>query len=436
MSGNLISPRVEVYWGAVNLMLYPLPGSTEPQPLITKASVDISSTGSTPTGTLSWNPSGPAVEVYQKLVTSSMNLQITVRFFYPGGKSIGFVFVWGGQSISYGNNMGIEVKLRSELDGLINGSLRSYAQAYDPAAAPMVAAISKLQKQFGVPGNIVTYTPQATIDLTKAQVESAYASDTVFTSALGNLVKANGNVPFAHNLGKAGITIFTPYSWEKAPVVINAATLAVQTNPQPQLRYGYILGPAIIDTIERSTEWQPPQQTNVNTPSNTPIPQSRVPVTNQNPASRPDLNTRVTAATPTSAPTNPSSSRSAPNLQLKANGDGPKKQELLNKETQSKLTAQLFMCPALTGIKPHDIIFVPSLTGKYMEDWVVESVGYEQDGGKISLSIQATRPYGLGNAMQPAVAAQYLAYAIGVGLLGPLATVEAWQKYAWPPSLI
>lgn len=422
-------------------MLYPLTGSREPQPLVVKASVDMSSTGSTPTGTLSWNPSGPAVEVYELFVSSKTNETITIRFFYPGGKSIGFSFVWAGQSISYGTNMGVKVKLRSELDGLINSNLRSYAQAYDKQAAPIQSAISKLEQQFGLSGqSIVKYTPQATIDLTKAKVESAYASDIVFTSALANMVKANGNILFASNIisspgERPSITIFTPYTWEKSPVVVNAATAPSQTSPKPDQRYGYILGPSIIETIERSTEWQPPQQTNVNVPADTPIPQPKTPESSQTPPSTSEVNTQINATQATSAPLGPSNSRSSPNMRLVGNEDGPKKQDLLNKEKQSKLTAQLFMCPALTGIKPHDIIFVPSLTGKYMEDWVVESTGYEQDGGKISVSIQATRPYGLGNAMQPTVAEQFKAYATGVGLLGPTATLEAWQRYAWPPSL-
>ena len=90
---------------------------------------------------MSWSPSAPAVEVYEKLLVSNMNLPIIVRFSYPNGKSISFKFVWAGQTINYGVNMGIEVKLRSELDGLINSNLRSYAQAYDPAAAPMACCI-------------------------------------------------------------------------------------------------------------------------------------------------------------------------------------------------------------------------------------------------------------------------------------------------------
>ena len=436
MASNLIAPRFEVFWGKTNLMLYSLEGSQEPQPLVTKASVNLVSTGSTPTGSLQWNPSGPAVEAYQKFVEKDITSQITIRFFYPNGKSIGFVFVWSGQSISYGTDMGIEVKLRSELDGVINAGLRSFAQANEKdSAAPMTSAISKLEKQFGVDDlKLIQYTEQATQDLTKAKVENAYASNIVFTSALTNMVESNGNTVFASNIDKAGLTVFTPYSWEKSPTVANAADLTEQTSPDPSKRYGYILGPAIIDTIQRSTEWQPPQQTNVNKPTSTPIPKGKKKESNQNPESTPNTKAQEVEAKPSAAPTN-SSNRISPNMKLKDNEDGPKKQEMLNKEKQSKLTANLFMCPVVTGIKPYDIIFIPSLTGTYMEDWVVESVGYEQDGGKISLNIQATRPYGLGNAMQPKVAQEFLSFAKGSGLLGPSATLEAWTNYAWPASL-
>ena len=115
-----------------------------------------------------------------------MKEQITIRFFYANGKSIGFVFVWSGQEINYGVDMGVSVKLRSELDGVVNAGLRSYAQAYDKPASAQ-ASISKLEKQFGVESyGLVKYTTQSDMDLKKAKVENAYASDIVFSSALSN----------------------------------------------------------------------------------------------------------------------------------------------------------------------------------------------------------------------------------------------------------
>jgi hypothetical protein len=148
MASNLIIPRCEVFWGSDNLMLYQLPGGQEGQPLVYDISVDLQDTGNSPTGSFNWNPTGPAMAVYEKFIgdANKMKEQITIRYFYANGKSIAFVFVWSGQEISYGVDMTISVKLRSELDGVINAGLRSYAQAYDKPADAQ-SAISKLGRQ-------------------------------------------------------------------------------------------------------------------------------------------------------------------------------------------------------------------------------------------------------------------------------------------------
>ena len=441
MAGNLIIPRCSVYWGNDNLNLYKLPDIEEPQPLVYDVEVNLEDTGNSPTGSMKWNPTGPAMDVYEKFISDPQKMaeQISVRFFYANGKSINFKFVWSGQSINYGNDMSIEVKMRSELDGIINGNLRSYAQAYDKPAE-VISSISKLEKQFGVDKlKLIKYTKQSTKDLKKAKVENAYASDIVFTSALTNMVKANGNIPFAINIDQASIIIYTPYTWEKEPEVINAVEVPPQQSPDPAKRYGYILGPSIIDTITRATEWQPPQQTNVNTPVKATIPQSKnsnkQKTNTQNPDSKPQKNVQENAKQRTSSPSGTSGGRSHPTMRLTNNEEGPKKQELLNKEKQSKLSASMLMTPIVTGIKPHDIIYIPSFKGEYIEDWIVNSVSYEQSDGEIRVSIQATRPYGMGTPMQSKPAEQFLNYAKQNKLIGKGSSVEAWQQYAWPSTL-
>jgi hypothetical protein len=89
------------------------------------------------------------------------------------------------------------------------------------------------------------------------------------------------------------------------------------------------------------------------------------------------------------------------------------------------------MCPILVGVKPHDILYVPSLTGKYIEDWIVQSVGYSQNNGQVNINLRATRELGLGKPMNEAAAKEFTDFAKSQGLVGPNATLEAWEKYAW-----
>jgi len=441
MASNLITPQCEVYWGDDNLTAYPIPGMAEPQPLVFDVSVSLQDTGSTPNGSFKWNPTGPAMEIYEKFITDPdrMKKQISIRFFYAGGKSIAFKFLWSGQSINFGVNMSVTVKIRSELDGLINANLRSIAQAYDETTS-LQSSIAKLESQFGLEGkNLVKYTTQATADLEKAKVKNAYATDIVFATALTSMVKANGNTVFASNIGEASMVVFTPFSWEKNPQVIDASK-GGQNNPDPTKRYGYILGPAIIEDLERTSEWQPPQQTNVNTSVKRPIPAAPAsaaePGGTQNPTTGPEANAQENAQQVTSSPSSTSNNLITATMSMEGNEDGPVKQELLNKEQQAKLTANMLMCPVLVGIKPHDIVYVPSLTGNYIEDWIITSVTYEQRAGVVNVSIQGTRTYGLSNAMQPAAAEQFKAIAAGRQMIGPSADVKAWERYAWPIAAV
>ena len=94
---------------------------------------------------------------------------------------------------------------------------------------------------------------------------------------------------------------------------------------------------------------------------------------------------------------------------------------------------QAFLCPLLVGIKPHDILYITSFKGDYIEDWIVQSVDYDQRDGKVEVNIQATRVYGLGTPMNEKAAAEFKKYALTNNLIGPTATLEAWTQYAWAP---
>jgi hypothetical protein len=127
----------------------------------------------------------------------------------------------------------------------------------------------------------------------------------------------------------------------------------------------------------------------------------------------------------------PANARANPGIQNKDNPDGPTKQNILNQEGTATLQLDTYMCPVLTGIKPLDIIYIPNLKGNFIEDWIVDSVSYDQNDGRISLSITAKRSLGLGTPMVEAAAKEFLTYAEKNNLVGPTATLDAWDRYAW-----
>lgn len=394
---------------------------------------------------MNWNPTGAAYKVYENLLKNSINKIITVRYYYIDGRSITFAFVWSGQQENYGNSMELKVMLSSELDGLVNSLLQNTAQA-DPQeqGVPLVNSMTELEKSYGVDKyKIVDYTSKAKEDMGKSKMLEGYNQGSKFYESIQAVAQNNGNSVFPSNIvtstgsGPAiKCIVFAPYTWDKATPVAEMGP--TQQSPDPKQRYGYILGPALIDTITKQSQWQPSQKRQVLTLN---VQQQLKPP--ENPKQGTSTNNAVPqvgagkaaeAARPTSGASGSSSSNSRMKMRLTENQDGEDKKLLLEEERQCKLSASLFMCPAFTGIKPYDIVFIPNFAGTFMEDWIVTSVEYSQTDGGVTVSIQAARKFALGDFMNPQQGKPWLEKARAYGLVGEGATLENWMRYGWKPG--
>jgi hypothetical protein len=392
---------------------------------------------------MKWDPTGPGFAVYESFINSEeyMNTQITIEYFYPQGKKVVFVFVWSGQSINYGNDMSVTVQMTSELAGLINGIPRSTAQAYDEKkGGEPQDLVKRLQKQFGLEEftKLVQYNKGTLEYWKKVKILNQYGNDWTFGNAVAALIKQTGDQAFPINISQATVVVMPPFSWKGKDTQqesVEEASVSAPSNPNPTIRYGYILGPSIINTITRSATWSPPQQSNENTPNKQAYatnPQ-KAKQTRSNPptaASTAAANTTKAAKT-TSAPQGPSGGRANLSIQSKENPNGPDRQIALNQEKNAKLNFSTFMCPLFVGLKPHDILYIPSLTGEFIEDWIVQSVGYSAQNGGVEISVQASRILGMGTPMNKEAADKFKGRAVSLGLIGPNATLEAWDRYAW-----
>jgi hypothetical protein len=449
---NLRIPRVRVFWGDINLTSYD-PKSGPPEvfttkdekraPIIYDISVTINAEGEGPTGEFKWDPTAKGFAAYEYFVLSEeyMKKQITVEYFYPDGKKIVFVFVWAGQNISYGNNMEITVKLVSELAGLINANVRSTAQAHDEdKGANFTDAMKKTQKQYGLEESksLLKFSKPAETYANKATLISQYNTDSTFGANIANTAKQMGAATFASNINEASVIIFAPYSYKGAKEdVIDASSLRAASIIDPSRRYGYILGPSIFDSLTRNAVWKPPQQDNNKTPASQLVPQkpAKDKGKTQNPTSYPQEKAGTTAAKPTSSPLGITVNKASSNIQALNNPEAPDRQKALNNEKAADLQMTTFLCPLLVGIKPYDILFIPSLAGNdFIEDWIVDSVSYTQNNGKITVGIGANRIIGTGKPMQKEQADKFKAIAEGKNLIGPNASLESWEKYAWGSS--
>ena len=442
MTNSLIIPRCEVVWGEVNLMNYSFDGSTTEltnQPLVYAVRVSLQDSGQTPTGSMRWNPTGAAFKVYENLLETSINKTITVRYYYLNGRSITFSFVWSGQTEIYGKEMSLEVKLASELDGLVNANIKSTAQASDQGSSPLTN-LSQLNYTFGVDKyDLVKITPQTQENLKTTKVLSNYSEGTNYLDSVKNLFEQTGSLVMASNIVSLGgvkklsanCVVLGPYLSDSKTV----EELPAQSQfPDPSVRYGYFLGPGIINTITKTSEWQPPQKTQTSLDSTQAKVQAPDPGTQGQPTPTTPQSQQAAAAAQSqnrSGAGNTANSRARPGVRLKENQDGEKRKIEIQQERGSKLSTSLFMCPALTGIKPSDIIFIPNYSGTYMEDWLVNGIEYSQTDGGVEISVQASRQYGLGNLMNKKLGEEWLRKAKAKNLVGTTGTLEGWHVYAW-----
>jgi hypothetical protein len=89
----------------------------------------------------------------------------------------------------------------------------------------------------------------------------------------------------------------------------------------------------------------------------------------------------------------------------------------------------VLMVPYMVGIKPRDLIAIPSLAGPgdYIEDWEVKDVQYKQDDvGGVSISISGTRPYTGEDALLDGKTLGEVQ-----GIVGGLLTPAQWNKFYW-----
>lgn len=424
--GFLRLPRVRVYWGKTNLSAYEGGPFEKGTPIVYDVQVNLNAENEAPTAEMKWDPTGPGFAVYEEFVKTKLSEQITIEYFYPQGKKIVFIFVWGGQSINYGNDMSVTVKMVSELAGLVNGNIRNTAQAYGDEGAKPVDFVEKLKKQYKLEkaSNLVQYNEGTLKYWDKVKLLNQYGNDWTFGNALSSIAKQTGDQTFPININQASIVLMPPFSSGSSSVT--EATVTSPPSPKPTIRYGYFLGPSIINSVTRSAMWKPPQQSNDNTPGTQKF------ATTTGGASPSPSQTKVEETKKaTSAPVGTANGRSTPAIVSKNNPQGPARQNALNAEKGSELNFSTLMCPVLVGLKPHDILYIPSLTGEYIEDWIVQSVGYSQQNGNVELSVQATRVLGAGTPMNEKEGKKFLDSAKAKKLVGPGATLDAWDLYAW-----
>jgi hypothetical protein len=298
----------------------------------------------------------------------------------------------------------------------------------------LYVATKDIQKAFGNPVPVL-WSQASKIDAKKIFLASWQFKDQTFGAEILNIATQAGQSVTLNNMFTSGqAALFPPLSKEG-----NEKVDSVQFPPGPgetvkaDQRYGYLLGPGIITSFQRSMEY-PPQtkgQNGITQPTGTPNKSKTINAPGSQPLSTQQQQDEAQKLAQKNSVANPSSPTVVKQNKYTKNDVGPENQQLMQQEEGVKFQAVVFMCPLMVGIKPQDVIYIASLkTGdKLIEDYKVKSVSYAQDGGMVNVNVSACRTAGLDHPMNEEAAKKFIEKADG------LKTIEDWTNYAWKERL-
>lgn len=433
---TLIVPQVTVFWGDTNLSAYEI-GDGQIEPLVYDVQCALTADSNTaPTGSMSWNPSGPGFDKFNDFVSNKYKEKIKVKFWYVDGPEVEFFFYYAGSDISYGLDMRIKVALSATSAFKSTATRSSFSQDKAPKfedKGQNALEWQKAIKEAYPESPDVQWTDCAKQDAKEVQIRRVQVKDQTYGATTQNLQQQLGNTLFLSNIGtEAQLIAYAPLTYQAEK---KCGEIAERKGKKidPKQRYGYLLGPTIISTFNRKAAFSPPtaQKSSVSgQPKNPTQKKKPKPAPGSNPTQAAEDIEKAQQEAKTSVQT-PSSPSITKGLEFSENPNGPAKQEALNEEEGIKLSAQLFLTPSILGIKPQDVVYIPSLQegNKNIEDYKVISVSYQQSGAEFTVSLEGSRTFGLSKPMWPEESEKFLKKAQS------LKTLDQWEQYTWREPL-
>ena len=196
----------------------------------------------------------------------------------------------------------------------------------------------------------------------------------------------------------------------------------------PGQRMVYVLGPGNMENFTRKQKFNL-GQTNTSRGASSDSPASNE--TDQTGVVQPGSAPQEDAATaqPSTNTLGQSNPSTAETGLVKGSSLDAKARAAFSKILSSTCRTSIFMTPYFVGIKPRDILVVPSLAGpgNYLEDWEVTTVGYSQnDTGGVYIDISGKRTYtGEDTMMDSGTEAEVKS------IVSKLTTPALWNQFYW-----
>jgi hypothetical protein len=201
-------------------------------------------------------------------------------------------------------------------------------------------------------------------------------------------------------------------------------------SPVPAKRSVHILGPGLMENIKRRQAYSSPQQ--ADTQGGTSNKETAATETEAKGSQIPGTPAGTAAASANAAGTTGPANKPKGRTGVEEDGAPDEKEKArlaMAQQLAVEMTADFIMVPQVVGMRPGDIVCVPSLKGPgdYIEDFEIKEISYTQeDTGFIRMGISAWRPYlGKKNMLDAGSVAMVQAR------VQSLTEADAWNQYYW-----
>jgi len=423
-AGMLLQPFVRLEIGDFNLSYYEANG--EYQYLVHSISVDITS-GEAAAPQCKFDIAGTAdgFEWYANVGRELLLTEpFTITFGYPNGNEFPTTYAYAGLNLTTGINPSIQVDGTSAIKGTWTDTKVSFTMEEE---MPLSELPEFLKEKAGKGAEILKFVWKGTTeeDAAKIMVKLNRVNQTPHTILTDQLTE-HGMRMTTQDTAIDGTVVIDYVPPKEGESEADPPKLADGT-AVPAERALHIVGPGLCTDLKRQQQLNLGQASTGGgeTPKST-----KTSETEQTDVAQKGVFSQQSAAQ-SKNPAGATAPSDKPQSRSETQQPSPNSPEARAKLTQmmtTKLTTSFPMVPRNVGIKPRDILCIPSLEqGGYIEDYEITSVSYQMEStGGVTINIQAERPFTGDENMLDAASIQ-MVRSIADGLDTP----AKWNQFYW-----
>lgn len=425
--GLLIQPFVTVIWGDINLTAYP-GASGEKERLVHKLKFDFTKDEDAPSCSFEIVPSVDGFEVAAEMRNSPDLLTevVEVKMGYPHlpEPSLEGKYVYSALDYSTGLDPSLQFTLTSAIKSSWTDNKISFTMEEEMSLAEFPGF---LQQKAGKGASLLKFefVGQAKEDAREIMIKKNVNAQSAQT-VLAEQLKEHGMELRTGDTGLDG-TVVIGYTASKEGELSKDKPM-IGTKAISAVRRIHILGPGLLQNVKRKQSFTLGQ---TDTKGGSKRQATAATEVENKKSQNPGNVARAAAAVSSNkeGSTGVTDKSQAKSSTTKSAGDKEAARLALSDALAMEMDAQFPMVPQVCGMKPSDILVIPSIKGPAdtIEDYEITSVSYAMsDTGEVMMSIAGKRPYtSAGNMLDSASIAEV--QEVCRGLLTP----DAWNQYYW-----